>query len=104
MRLHKEPYELEQIKKALSITTLAHHAAMAMVKPGMKEYEIGFDAFEVSAESLLGGKEGKGFKQLMETFESARIQTAARAIGVTRRRVESATRSSRPYAPQSPER
>jgi (2S)-methylsuccinyl-CoA dehydrogenase len=36
----------------------------------------------VPAENLLGGEEGKGFKQLMETFESARIQTAARALGV----------------------
>lgn len=49
---------------------------------GMKEFEIGFDNFEVPAENLLGGEEGKGFKQLMETFESARIQTAARALGV----------------------
>ncbi|MFO1187727.1 MAG: acyl-CoA dehydrogenase family protein [Alphaproteobacteria bacterium] len=49
---------------------------------GMKEYEIGFDGFEVPAENLLGGVEGQGFKQLMTTFESARIQTAARAIGV----------------------
>ncbi|WP_299637153.1 acyl-CoA dehydrogenase family protein [uncultured Ruegeria sp.] len=49
---------------------------------GMKEYELGFDGFHVNGENLLGGEEGKGFKQLMETFESARIQTAARAIGV----------------------
>jgi len=49
---------------------------------GMKEFEIGFDGFEVPAENLLGGAEGNGFKQLMETFESARIQTAARALGV----------------------
>ena len=49
---------------------------------GMKEYELGFDGFEVKGENLLGGEEGKGFKQLMKTFESARIQTAARAIGV----------------------
>ena len=49
---------------------------------GMKEYEIAFDAFEVPAENLLGGEEGQGFKQLMQTFESARIQTAARAVGV----------------------
>ena len=49
---------------------------------GMKEYELGFDDFPVKGENLLGGEEGKGFKQLMETFESARIQTAARAIGV----------------------
>ncbi len=44
---------------------------------GMKEYELGFDGFHVKGENLLGGEEGKGFKQLMETFESARIQTAA---------------------------
>jgi (2S)-methylsuccinyl-CoA dehydrogenase len=49
---------------------------------GMKEYEIGFDGFEVPAKNLLGTEEGQGFKQLMQTFESARIQTAARAIGV----------------------
>ena len=49
---------------------------------GMKEYELGFDGFRVKGESLLGGETGKGFKQLMETFESARIQTAARAVGV----------------------
>ena len=49
---------------------------------GMKEYEIGFDGFEVPAKNLLGEEEGQGFKQLMQTFESARIQTAARAVGV----------------------
>ncbi len=49
---------------------------------GMKEYEIAFDGFEIKDENLLGGVEGQGFKQLMQTFESARIQTAARAIGV----------------------
>ena len=49
---------------------------------GMKEYELGFDGFRVKGENLLGGVEGQGFKQLMQTFESARIQTAARAVGV----------------------
>jgi (2S)-methylsuccinyl-CoA dehydrogenase len=49
---------------------------------GMKEYELAFDNFEVPAKNLLGGVEGQGFKQLMQTFESARIQTAARAVGV----------------------
>ncbi len=49
---------------------------------GMKEYDISFDAFEVPAENLLGGQEGQGFKALMATFEGARIQTAARAVGV----------------------
>ena len=49
---------------------------------GMKEFDISFDGFEVPVSQLLGGVEGQGFKQLMSTFESARIQTAARAVGV----------------------
>ena len=55
---------------------------------GMKEYEIGFDGFEVDAGNLLGREEGQGFKQLMATFESARIQTAARSVGVAERAME----------------
>ena len=55
---------------------------------GMKEYEIAFDGFAVKAENLLGGAEGQGFKQLMATFEAARIQTAARAIGVAQAAME----------------
>ncbi len=49
---------------------------------GMKEYELSFENFEVPGANLLGEVEGKGFAQLMQTFESARIQTAARAVGV----------------------
>jgi (2S)-methylsuccinyl-CoA dehydrogenase len=55
---------------------------------GMKEYEIAFDGFEVPVEGLLGGLEGQGFKQLMTTFESARVQTAARAVGVAQNALE----------------
>jgi (2S)-methylsuccinyl-CoA dehydrogenase len=55
---------------------------------GMKEYELGFDGFEVPADCVLGGEEGRGFAQLMQTFESARIQTAARAIGVAQNALE----------------
>ena len=55
---------------------------------GMKEYELGFDGFRVKAGNLLGGQPGQGFKQLMQTFESARIQTAARAIGVAQSALE----------------
>ena len=62
---------------------------------GMKEYEIAFDAFEVPATQLLGGVEGQGFKQLMETFESARIQTAARAVGVAQNAFELGLRYAR---------
>ncbi len=55
---------------------------------GMKEYEIAFDNFEVNADNLLGRSEGNGFKQLMATFEGARIQTAARAVGVAQNAME----------------
>ena len=55
---------------------------------GMKEYELGFDGFRVDGANLLGAQEGQGFKQLMQTFESARIQTAARAIGVAQNALE----------------
>jgi (2S)-methylsuccinyl-CoA dehydrogenase len=55
---------------------------------GMKEFELGFDGFSVPAENLLGGVPGQGFKQLMATFESARIQTAARAVGVAQAALE----------------
>src|ERR1700722_17521830 len=56
----------------------------------MKEYESGFGGFEIPASALLGGVEGQGFKQLMATFESARIQTAARAVGVAQAALEEA--------------
>ncbi len=56
---------------------------------GMKEYTVNFDDFKVKGENLLGMEEGKGFKQLMETFESARIQTAARAVGVAQSALDS---------------
>jgi len=62
---------------------------------GMKEYEIAFDGFEVPVENLLGGAEGQGFKQLMQTFEAARIQTAARAVGVAQSALDVALRYAR---------
>jgi (2S)-methylsuccinyl-CoA dehydrogenase len=62
---------------------------------GMKEFELSFDGFEVKADNLLGGEEGNGFKQLMATFESARIQTAARALGVGQNALELGLRYAR---------
>src|ERR1700689_2035926 len=55
---------------------------------GVKGFELGFDGFDVAAKNLLGGVEGQGFKQLMATFESARVQTAARAVGVVQNALE----------------
>jgi (2S)-methylsuccinyl-CoA dehydrogenase len=59
---------------------------------GMKEYELSFDGFTVPASGLLGGVEGQGFKQLMATFESARIQTAARGVGLAQAAFEEASK------------
>jgi (2S)-methylsuccinyl-CoA dehydrogenase len=57
---------------------------------GMKEYELTYDGFQVPVSGLLGGVEGLGFKQLMQTLESARIQTAARAVGVAQSALDQA--------------
>jgi len=62
---------------------------------GMKEYELAFDVFHVDGENLLGGETGQGFKQLMQTFESARIQTAARAVGVAQSALDVSLRYAR---------
>ena len=62
---------------------------------GMKEYDLAFDGFTAPANALLGGEEGQGFKQLMRTFEGARIQTAARAVGVARSAFDLALRYAR---------
>lgn len=55
---------------------------------GMREYALQFEGMMAPEDALLGGTEGQGFKQLMQTFEGARIQTAARAVGVARRAFE----------------
>jgi len=55
---------------------------------GMKDYEIAFDGYAQPREALLGEVEGEGFRQLMTTFETARIQTGARAIGVAQSALE----------------
>ncbi|MBT3445392.1 acyl-CoA dehydrogenase [bacterium] len=49
---------------------------------GMRSYNLAFEDVFVPDEGLLGGEENKGFYQLMVSYESARLQTAARAVGV----------------------
>jgi len=58
----------------------------------MKSYSLGFDGYFCPKENLLGGEEGKGFYQLMATYEYARIQTAARAVGVAQAALEAAVK------------
>jgi (2S)-methylsuccinyl-CoA dehydrogenase len=62
---------------------------------GMKSYSLGFDGYECPVENLLGGVEGKGFYQLMATYEYARIQTAARAVGVAQAALDAAIKYAR---------
>ena len=61
---------------------------------GMKSYSLGFDGYECPVENLLGGVEGRGFYQLMATYEYARIQTAARAVGTAQAAFEAALKYS----------
>ena len=82
-RLDPAPGEDEFVDEGLSGTEIK-----VLGYRGMKEYELSFDGYRVPADGLLGGEEGAGFKQLMRTFESARIQTAARGVGVARAALE----------------
>ncbi len=68
------------------IPTIGYH--------GMKSFSLSFTDFEVPAANLIGDKEGQGFYQLMGVYEVARIQTAARAVGVAQAALEAALRYS----------
>ena len=57
---------------------------------GMNTYALFFDGLEVPAENLVGGVEGRGFKQLMHGYEVARIQFAFRCIGLVQAAYEAA--------------
>jgi (2S)-methylsuccinyl-CoA dehydrogenase len=84
-RLSGEDGEPEFVDEGLSGTEIK-----VLGYRGMKEYELSLDGFKVPEAALLGGEEGAGFKQLMRTFESARIQTAARGVGVAQAALEDA--------------
>tara|TARA_B100000131_G_scaffold90713_1_gene87480 strand:- start:7730 stop:8896 length:1167 start_codon:yes stop_codon:yes gene_type:complete len=60
--------------KGEPIPTVGYH--------GMRSYNLALEDVFVPEENLIGGEENKGFYQLMATYESARLQTAARAVGV----------------------
>jgi len=60
--------------KGEPIPTVGYH--------GMRSYNLAFEDTFVPEENLLSGAENKGFYQLMASYEVARLQTAARAVGV----------------------
>lgn len=84
-RLDPAPGEKEFVDEGLDGTEIK-----VLGYRGMKEYELSFDQFAVPGDALLGGEEGQGFKQLMRTFESARIQTAARGVGIAQAALDDA--------------
>ncbi|MGH9304103.1 MAG: acyl-CoA dehydrogenase family protein, partial [Acidimicrobiales bacterium] len=59
---------------------------------GMHSYELAFENWWVDGANLIGGEEGlgKGFYLQMQGFETGRLQTAARAVGVMQAAYESA--------------
>ncbi|MEC9381626.1 MAG: acyl-CoA dehydrogenase family protein [Thermodesulfobacteriota bacterium] len=61
--------------KGEPIPTVGYH--------GMRSFNLAFEDVFVPDENLLSGEENKGFYQLMVSYESARLQTAARAVGVS---------------------
>jgi alkylation response protein AidB-like acyl-CoA dehydrogenase len=52
--------------------------------------ELLFEDFRVPAENLIGGREGKGFKQVMTGLEAERLNVAARGLGIARAAFEEA--------------
>jgi alkylation response protein AidB-like acyl-CoA dehydrogenase len=66
------------------IPTIGYH--------GMRSYALQFDDAFAPKANLIGGEEGRGFYQLMASYEAARIQTAARGVGVAQAAFECAVK------------
>ncbi len=67
-----------------AIPTIGYH--------GMRSYALQFDDAFAPKANLIGGVEGRGFYQLMASYEAARIQTAARGVGVAQAAFECAVK------------
>jgi alkylation response protein AidB-like acyl-CoA dehydrogenase len=59
---------------------------------GIDTCEVLFEAVDVPASNLIGGREGEGFKQVMSALEVGRINVAARAVGVGQAAFDNAIR------------
>ena len=59
---------------------------------GIDTCELVFQDCRVSADNLVGGEEGQGFRQVMSALEGGRINVAARAVGVATAAFEAAIR------------
>jgi alkylation response protein AidB-like acyl-CoA dehydrogenase len=52
--------------------------------------ELSFEDYEIPADRLIGGQEGRGFQMAMAALEGGRINVAARAVGVAQAAFEAA--------------
>lgn len=59
---------------------------------GVESVALSFDDFRISADRVLGGEEGQGFKHAVGGLELGRINVAARAVGVARAAMTDALR------------
>ncbi|HEX2072578.1 MAG TPA: acyl-CoA dehydrogenase family protein [Geodermatophilus sp.] len=59
---------------------------------GVEACELVFDGRRVPAGAVLGGQPGAGWTQMMRGLEIARVQVAARAVGVAQAALDDATR------------
>lgn len=81
---------LEKTAGEFSPPKLTGHRLRTIGYHGMHSYQLFFDEYEVPAENLLGGVEGKAFKQLMAMYEMIRVQFAFRCIGLAQAAFEAA--------------
>jgi len=59
---------------------------------GIETVELSFNGYRVPAEAVLGGEEGRGFKQFMSALELGRVNIAARGVGLATAAFEAAIR------------
>ncbi len=57
---------------------------------GLESVALSFDDFKISADRILGGKEGFGFKHAVGGLELGRINVAARGVGVAKAAMDDA--------------
>jgi Xaa-Pro aminopeptidase len=62
LRVTKSPGEIAFLKKAVDLTVDSHLAAMKMLRPGLREYQVAAEMVEVHAE---GGSEAEGYAPIV---------------------------------------
>lgn len=69
-RMVKEPEEVEQIRKACSVTGSAFRKAISVIRPGCREFEV---EAEIIAEFIRSGAEGHAFDPILACGQNALV-------------------------------